>query len=864
MSRSPSLRRLVSSGSHHRSRARPFSSDAAARVPEHARVVVCGGGIIGSSIAYHLAGMYGWGSDVVLLERDQIASGTTWHAAGLMVTFGSTSSTSLEFRQYTKNLYSKLEEETGQSTGLSLCGFIELATNPDYLEDFRRVAAYNRLHGVECHEISPKEVQDLWPLARVDDVLAGFYVPDDGRVNPWDAAMALEKGARLKGAKVVNGVSATGVTTENGRITGVTTDCGKTIKCDYVVNAMGMWARQFGEKCGVTVPNQAAEHYYLITEPIPELDPKLPVLEDPSHYTYIRPEAGNKLMVGLFEAEAAAWNVKEIPGDFSFGEIEPDWERMTPFLEKAMSRVPISANVGMQRFFCGPESFTPDLAPLVGESPEIKNYFVCAGLNSIGILTGGGLGRLMAHWITQGKPDQDITGINVDRAHRFQANPQFRAERVVESLGRVYKCHYPNFSPKSARGVKKSVLHDRLAAKGAYFIDVSGWESPGWFAFPGEKPVVEKLSWGRENWFPNWEAEHKACRENVVIQDISFFSKFLVQGSDAGRILNRLSTANVDGDSEKITYTQWLNDDGMMEADLTITKYEPGKFLVVATDTMHRHVETMLRRAAEPGDNFTVTDHTSALAQLTLQGPRSRELLQKLTTEDLSNANFSFRTSREIDIGLARVQCSRITYLGELGYELYTPPEMAQHVYDTIVEAGEEFGLKHIGLKALGSLRMEKAYKDYGHDMDNLDSPLELGLGFACDFDKPGGFVGKDKVVELKAGGVKALKRRLVQVLVKDPEPLMYHAEVLYRDGQPCGDIRAASYGHTLGGAVGLSMVEGDKLGFPKMTKAWFDKGTWEVDIAGRRYPAVVSLAPMYDPTSERVKAETSCSAKAL
>jgi len=449
-------------------------SDVAVKLPDQARVVVCGGGIIGSSIAYHLAGMYGLGSDVLLLERDQIASGTTWHAAGLMVTFGSMSSTSVELRKYTKELYRNLESETGQSTGLLECGFVELATNKDYLEDFRRVTAFNRYHGVDVHELSPREVQKLWPLCRIDDVLAGFYVPSDGRVNPFDCAMALEKGARMHGAQVIKGVSAKGVTQESGRITGVTTSCGQSVKADVVVNAMGMWARQFGEDSGVTIPNQAAEHYYLITDSIAEVDPNLPVLEDPSHHTYIRPEAGNKLLIGLFEPDAAAWNIDRIPGDFSFGEIDPDWERMAPFVERAMSRVPITTKVGMQRMFCGPESFTPDLGPMVGESPELKNYFVCAGLNSIGILTGGGLGRLMAHWITQGRPDQDITQINVDRGHKYQINPLYRAHRVVESLGRVYKCHYPNYTSKTARGVKKSALHDRLQEKGAYFLDVSG------------------------------------------------------------------------------------------------------------------------------------------------------------------------------------------------------------------------------------------------------------------------------------------------------------------------------------------------------------------------------------------------------
>ena len=419
-----------------RSAAASFATGAHS-LPERAQVVVVGGGIIGASTAYHLAGL-GF-TDVVLLERDQLTSGTTWHAAGLMVTFGSTSETSTEMRKYTKELYKTLEAETGQSTGFNPIGFIEVATNADRLEEYRRVSAHNRFMGVDVREITPAEVKELWPLCDTTDVLAGFYVADDGRVNPVDAAMALAKGAKLKGAVVLEGVTATGVTrSDDGkRVTGVTTDQG-TIEAEYVVNCAGMWARQFGEQCGVSVPLQAAEHYYMITDDMPAVDPSWPVLEDPSSYAYYRKE-GSGLMVGLFEPEAAAWNVDRIPDDFSFGEIEPDWERMMPFLEKAMARVPASLETGMKKFFCGPESFTPDLAPIVGEAPELRNYFVGAGMNSIGILTGGGLGRAHAHGIKHGEPDVDVTGMNIDRLCAHQRTPRYRAERVVESLGNVYK-----------------------------------------------------------------------------------------------------------------------------------------------------------------------------------------------------------------------------------------------------------------------------------------------------------------------------------------------------------------------------------------------------------------------------------------
>jgi len=817
-------------------------------LPKHARVVVVGGGIIGCSVAYHLAHM-GW-KDVVLLERDRLTSGTTWHAAGLMVTFGSTSETSTEMRKYTRDLYSRIEAETGLTSGFKPIGFIEVAIDKDRLDEYRRVSAFNRYCGVDVHEISPSQVRDLFPIARTDDILAGFYVKEDGMANPVDITMALAKGARMQGATILEGVSCTGVLHKGSGATkavaGVKTSLGD-IEAEYVVNCAGMWARQLGAKSGINIPLQSAEHYYLITDKIPGLPPNLPVLEDPASCGYFREEVGG-LMVGLFEPVCAPWKISGVPEDFSFGEITPDWDRMGPYVETAMRRVPITMETGVRKLFCGPESFTPDLQPVVGEAPELKNYFVAAGLNSIGILTGGGLGRVLAHWIINGRADVDITGFNIDRLHTYQSNPEYRKTRTVESLGMVYQCHYPTRSMMTARGAKRSAVHDRLAARGAYFKDVSGWEGPDWYAPPGEEPKVDRLSFGRQNWFPYWQAEHEATREGVILMDMSFMSKFWVQGRDAGRWLNFISANNVDGAPGVITYTQWLNEGGKLEADLTVTKVDDERYWVVASDTALRHVETWMRRNIPSDAHAFVTDVTSGYAQINIQGPRSRELLQSITTVDLSNEAFPFRTAREIDIGFARALCVRITYLGELGYELYIPAEQAAHVYDRLVVAGEPVGLRHAGLKALASLRMEKGYRDYGHDIDNTDSVLEAGLGFAVDMKKPGGFLGKEAVEAKKAKG--PLTRRIVQVLVKDPEPMLFHAEVVKRSGRAIGYVRAASYGFTVGGAVGLVMVE---AGEP-VTQAYLDAGSWEVEIAGKSYPAVASLKPLYDPENKRIK----------
>jgi heterotetrameric sarcosine oxidase gamma subunit len=683
-------------------------------VPEHANVVVVGGGIIGTSVAYHLSKL--GVKDVLLLERDQLTSGTTWHAAGLMNTFGSLSTTSTKMRQYTQQLYRNiLPAETGLETGFMDIGFIELACDLDRLEAYRRIAAFNRLCGVDVQEITPANVQQRMPLTSVSDVLAGFYVAADGRANPTDTTVALANGARLYGATILERTPVQGVTRRMPKdavgpatVSGVVLEGGRTVRANVVVNCAGMWARQFGEACGVhNIPNQAAEHYYLITEAMPEVDRSWPVIEDSSRHVYIRPE-GAGLMLGLFEPEGVAWKPQGIPDSFSFGEIEPDWDRMGPYVEAAMKRVPAVENVGIKAFFCGPESFTPDNGPIVGESPELRNYYVAAGLNSIGILSGGGVGQVLARWIKEGHApnDVDVTGINANRFQRYQSNVDYRTLRAGEALGNTYRVHYPDQQLKTCRNAKQSVLHERMAAANAYFKDVSGWEAPAWFAPPGVAPVVEKESFGRENWFPYWAAEHKNCRENVALFDMSFMSKFLVQGRDAGAFLNRLSTANVDGASGRIHYTQWLDERGYMQADLTVTKLKDDEFLVVATDTMHNHVHDHMLRRLTRNDHAFVTDVTARYTQINVQGPRSRELLQKLTSQNLDDAAFPFRRAANIDMGLSRVLCARITYVGEVGYELFVPVEQARGVFDSIADVGAEFGLQYAGLRALGSLRM--------------------------------------------------------------------------------------------------------------------------------------------------------------
>lgn len=816
---------------------------AAHSLPTHAQVVIIGGGVIGCSTAYHLAKL-GW-RDVVLLERSELTAGTTWHAAGLVVSGTFSSETMIHMAQYTRDLYKRLAQETGLETGFRPIGYLELATNQEWLHQLRRVAVYARTFGHTIEEISASQVKEMWPLFETDDILAGFYSPEDGRTNPVDTTMSLAKGARMGGVQIFEGTRVTGIKQKNGRVTGVLTDRGG-IQAEVVVNCGGMWARELGEMAGVNVPLHASEHYYLVTEPIEGLHPGLPIVEDPERFAYYREETGG-LMLGLFEPVAGPWGMDGIPKDFSFGEIKPDWDRLMPYLEKAMGRIPVSKNAGVHMLFCGPESFTPDMGPLMGEAPELRNFYVAAGFNSLGILLGGGAGQIMAQWIVDGFPPVDTSEIDIARMHPFENNPKYLYDRTVELLGFMYAPGYPNLHFSRARQVRKSPLHHRLAEAGAFFGAYAGWEYPDWYAPEGVQPEVT-YTWGRQNWFEYAAAEHKAAREGVILMDYSVMCKFLVQGRDAEKVLNRICANIVAVPVGRCVYTQWLNPRGTIEADLTVTRLAEDAYLVVSADGTYTQVKTWLKRNIPPEAHAFVTDVTSGYTILNLQGPKSRELLARVTHADVSNQAFPYLSSQEIDIGYALARAIRITYVGELGYELYVAPEFALHVFDTLVEAGADLGLKFAGLQALDSLRLEKAYRDYGHDIDNTDTPLEVGLGFAVDFDKPGGFIGREALLRLNESG--PLKYRLVQFLLEDPEPLLYYSEPIYRDGILTGYVLSAGYGHTLGGAVALGHV-GLEAG---VSREDILSGKYEIDVAGVRYPARASLRPMVDPKNERVR----------
>jgi glycine cleavage system T protein len=811
-------------------------------IPSHARVVVIGGGIVGCSVAYHLARR--GCSDVLLLERRQLTCGTTWHAAGLVGQLRATHNLT-RLAQYTTELYEGLERETGQATGFRQVGSVAVAASEPRLEELKRGASMARCFGLEVEILSPGEARERWPLLAIDDVVGAVYLPKDGRTNPVDTTAALARGARMRGARIVEGVKVTGILRAHGRVTGVATQAGE-VRADVVVNCAGMWGREVGALADASVPLHAAEHFYIVTQPIPGLPADLPILRDADARSYFKEDAG-KLLVGWFEPEAKPWGEQGIAESCAFEQLPADLQHIEPLFAGAMRRVPILETTGVQVFFNGPESFTPDDRYLLGEVPELRGFYVAAGFNSIGIQSAGGAGKVLADWILDGHPPFDLWDVDIRRCAPFQRNRRYLRDRTVETLGLLYAMHWPYRQPETARGVRKSALHDRLAAAGACFGEVAGFERANWFAAPGSEPRYE-YSYGRQNWFDASAGEHRAVREAVGLFDQSSFAKFVLQGPDAARVLGRLSANDVDVPVGRIVYTQWLNERGGIEADLTVTREAEDSFLIVSScATQHRDFLWLSRSVPEDARAVAV-DVSSAYAVLGLMGPKSRELLRSLTDADLSSAALPFGTSRVIDLGYARVRASRITYVGELGYELYVPSEFAQSVYDVIVEAGAPFGLRLAGYHALNSLRMEKAYRHWGHDISDEDTPLEAGLSFAVAWDKSGGFLGREALLEQRARGV---RRRLVAFALERTDRLLYHNEPIWREGELVGKVSSGMFGHTVGAPLGLGYVANREQ---SASDEWLASGHYEIEVAAERVPARASLRPFYDPASARVR----------
>ncbi|WP_327437592.1 FAD-dependent oxidoreductase [Sinorhizobium meliloti] len=815
-------------------------------MPTQADVVIIGGGIAGCSIAYHLTKL--GITDVVLCERQQLTSGTTWHAAGLVTQLRATRRMT-ELAQYTGELFGQLEEETGQATGFKRNGSLRLAKTPARYEELARGASMGRNFGLPVEPLTAEQIKERWSPISTEGLVGGFWFPNDGQVNPADVTMAYVKGARKGGAKILEGTKVTQILTENGRVVGVMTEQGK-IAAKKVVIAGGMWSRDLAAQIGVTIPLHAAEHFYVVTEAIRGLPRDLPVMFTADEWSYYKEDAG-KLLVGFFEPGAKPWGQKGISESFCFDTIPEDLDHISPYLEMAMNRVPVLQETGIQLFFNGPESFTPDNRYHLGETAEVNGLFVATGFNSVGILSSGGVGKAMASWVAEGRPPVELLDVDVRRTQSFQRNKKYLEDRAVETIGSLYDMHWPSKQFETARGIRRSPFHDRLLASGAFMTELAGWERPGFYGTAEDVTSIE-YSYSKPSWFGNVAAECANTAENVSLFDHSCFVKYIVEGPDALKALNWISAAECDVAIGKVIYTQWLNDLGGIEADVTITRLTEQSFMVVTVAVSQRRDLAWFKRRVPDGAQVYITDITAGLAMLALWGPKSRDLLSRVSPDDFSNEAFPFGTSREIDLGYARVRASRLTFVGELGFELYIPSEVAVHVFEVLTEAGQEFNLKNAGFFALNSMRMEKGYRHWGHDIGEEDTPFEGGVGFTVALDKPGGFIGRDALARQKAAGT--LKKRLVQVKVKtdgETPPMLFHYEPLLRDGVIVGSIMSGAYGHRVKASLGLGYVEADN----GVSKDWLAGGTWEVEVAMKRYPIEVQLGGWYDPKSERVRA---------
>ena len=813
-------------------------------LPTQARVVIIGGGVVGCSVAYHLAKL-GW-KDVVLLERKQLTSGTTWHAAGLIGQLRA-SQNMTKLARYSAELYKGLEAETGVATGLRQGGSVSAALTDERLEELYRQAAMARAFGVPVEELSPKEVKEKYEHINLDGVTGGVWLPTDGQADPANIALALAKGARQNGALVKERIKVTGIKRKDRRVTGVdwAADDGSEqghIACDMIVNCAGMWGHEVGRMAGVNVPLHACEHFYIVTEGISGLS-QMPVLRVPDECAYYKEDAG-KILLGAFEPHSKPWGMNGIPDNFEFDQLPEDFDHFEPILEAACNRVPLLAEAGIHTFFNGPESFTPDDAYHLGLAPEMDNVWVAAGFNSIGIQSAGGAGHALSQWMDSGEKPFDLGDVDISRMQPFQGNKHYLFERSKETLGLLYADHFPYLQKRTARGIRRTPFHHQLLEKGAVMGEIAGWERANWFANEGQEREYQ-YSWKRQNWFENARAEHMAIREGVGMYDMSSFGKIRVEGPDAEAFLNYVGGGDYSVPVGKIVYTQFLNSRGGIEADVTVTRMSETAYLVVTPAATRLADQTWMERH-KGNFNVVITDVTPGEGVLAVMGPKARDVLQAVSPNDFSNEVNPFGTAQEIELGMGLARVHRVTYVGELGWEIYVSADMAGHAFETLYEAGQAHGLKLCGMHMMDSCRIEKGFRHFGHDITAEDHVLEAGLGFAVKTAKPE-FIGRDAVLRKKDEGLAA---RMVQFKLTDPEPLLYHNEPVIRDGEIVGYLSSGSYGHALGGAMGLGYV-------PCKGESAADvlASTYEIDVAGTRVRAEASLKPMYDPKGERAKA---------
>ena len=805
------------------------------KLPINSKVVVIGGGVAGCSVAYHLA-KYGW-KDTVLLERDLLTSGTTWHAAGLVGQLGATA-TITKLRKYSLNLYKELEKKTDLSTGLKQNGAITVASSKERLQELLRQATSAQLFNVNVEVLHRQKVKDLYPVINDQDILGGVYMPEDGQADPVGVTNVLAKAAKMEGVEIYEKTPVTRILVQDGKITGVETVNGK-INCEYVVLATGMWTRQIGEDIGVSVPLYPNEHFYIITEPMKDLPKNLPVLRDYNACLYLKEDAG-KMLVGIFEpnAKPAFKETGRVPDDFSFGELPDDFDHFEPYLEKSFHRLPMLETAGIRKFFSGPESFTPDTQYLLGETPEIKNLYTCCGFNSIGIASSGGAGRVTAEWMMNGHINEDLFSLDIKRFQKFHSSKNFIMERVTETLGDLYGMHWPYKQHSTSRNQKLLPYHDELKDAGACFGVAGGFERPMWYSLNGKEPKYE-YSFNFQNWYPSAKFETTNARKNVGLFDFSTFSKFDLKGEKTHQELQRICTANIKNEVGKTTYTHMLNEDGGIETDLTVVCMDKNYFRVVSSAATRDHDKHHILKHLNPEVSFS--DITEEICCLGLFGPKAREMISKISEDDFSNNNFKFGTGKYINIKNIKVWAQRLSYVGELGFELYVNSDQSKDLYKILIDEGKNFELSHCGMHAMDIMRMESGFVHWGHDISPEENQYQAGLRFAISYKKNVNFIGKDALLKIKD---KDLDKRMMMFTLKDSKPgapLLLHEEPIYMDDKIIGRTTSGNYSFCYDKNLSFGYVNsGNTIETLKDKKIY-------IEIEKQKYPVEVLEKPLND-----------------
>ncbi|MEO1111522.1 MAG: FAD-dependent oxidoreductase [Pseudomonadota bacterium] len=807
-------------------------------LPTSSKIIIIGGGIVGCSTAYHLAQM---GQEVLLLEKAALTSGSTWHAAGLVGQLRSSANIT-QLLGYSISLYDKLEAETGQATGWKMNGGLRLACNSERWTEVKRQATTAHSFGLDMQLLTPKEAQDLWPLMDIGDVVGAAYLPTDGQASPSDITQALAKGARAAGAKLAENTPVLQILTERGKMTGVRTAQGD-ITCEKLVLCCGQWTRELAATIGVTVPLVSIEHQYMITENF-GVPSDLPTLRDPDRLTYYKEEVGG-LVMGGYEPNGIPWAVDGVPDPFDYQLLDSNFDHFEQLMELSLPRVPALEQVGIKQLVNGPESFTPDGNFILGEAPEMENVFIGAGFNAFGIAAGGGAGMALAEWVAKGEPPYDLWPVDIRRFGRPHTDTDWVRTRTLEAYGKHYTMAWPSEEHDSGRPCRRSPLYDRLKDAGAVFGEKLGWERPNWFAEGGEE-ARDIYTFERPNWHGPVGREHKAAREAAVLFDQTSFAKFILKGPDAERALSWIAANRVDKPVGSIIYTQMLNDRGGIECDLTCVRTAIDEYYIVTGTGFATHDFDWIRRNIPDGLNAQLVDVTSSNSVLSLFGPKARDILSACTRADVSHDAFPFAHSRRIGIAGCPVLALRITYVGELGWELHLPTEYAQTVYDALHQAGEPFGLRNAGYRAIETLRLEKGYRAWGSDIGPDHTPDEAGLGWAVKMKSNADFKGRSAVQAQRENGVK----KMLATFTTDGDVILSGRETIYRNGERCGWLSSGGYGHTLGKSIGIGYVRHPD----GVTRDHVLTADYELEVGTERVRADVTLAPLLDPKMERVK----------